>query len=314
MNTFPTTIDIIIPVYNRGSALRQTLQALALQLIPLDCSPRIIICDDGSDESIKNVCNEYAARLSPVWRGMLYVHQEHQGISQARNLGLKESNADIIFFLGSDILLQPPCLAAHWDFHVKNADSKKGAVGFVSWDPRLNVSPFMEWMVHGGPQNNFDELLGQVEADPRHFFYASHISLKRSILSNLYFNPVYKQYGWEDLDMGNHLFKRGLSLHVLHNEVGLHHHMYTVNDIRRRQLQVGTSFVLYQKNNPELEVSLSNTPFRFFKHMVFRFTGVIFFATLLVKGGKTSFPRLFSLLTTHWFLRAFWVARGKIKP
>ncbi|PIT86795.1 MAG: hypothetical protein COU33_01180, partial [Candidatus Magasanikbacteria bacterium CG10_big_fil_rev_8_21_14_0_10_43_6] len=123
--------------------------------------------------------------------------------------------------------------------HEQNPDTWIGALGLVLWDPRLKPTPLMEWMNHGGPQNNFDALLGSIYASPSEFFYGSHVSVKRKALANDVFSEEYTQYGHEDHDLGVRLARRGLKLRVLHDAIGLHRHFYAADSFFQRQFAVG---------------------------------------------------------------------------
>lgn len=54
-------------------------------------SYEIIIIDDGSQEKTALICKEFA-KLNPGFR---YLWKENSGVSQSRNMGIKEAMADI---------------------------------------------------------------------------------------------------------------------------------------------------------------------------------------------------------------------------
>src|SRR5581483_2649280 len=174
----------------------------------------------------------------------------HRGAAAARNHGIEVARGDIIFLLGADIILLPGALAAHARLHIDQPAPQVAALGMVKWDHRLPASAYMEWMAHGGPQNDFDALLGVRWADPARFFYGSHISFKRSFLGKMRFNESFGPYGWEDLEMGRRLATQELQLGVLHNAVGLHHHRSSFRELRHRQFLVGAGLVQYQRAYP----------------------------------------------------------------
>lgn len=294
-----SSVAILIPVYNRVPNLRLALAALWQQKIPAGWEAGVIICDDGS---LGRVAGTIAAIPPPsAWRGTQVIRQTHQGISAARNQALASSRADIVLFLGADILLRPLALAAHLDFHQQHPQPNQGALGYIVWDPLLRPTPFMQWMTHGGPQNNFDALLGEEVADPRHHFYGSHISLKRPFLSGVTFRSGYEPYGWEDLDMGCQLHHRGFQLHVLHQAVGLHHHRYTAQHIYRRQYGIGTTVSAFTTINDQPHPSL--TRYRRLKILFYRFSGLraIFHVIISLYGEKHSLPSLYRWVTAGEF-------------
>ncbi|MEX1997375.1 MAG: glycosyltransferase family 2 protein [Candidatus Andersenbacteria bacterium] len=292
--------DVIIPTYNSEPVLPATLTALWQQRLPPGWVLRLIISDDGSAADVVPVVE----RSSPPSPGSyLVVKGPHAGSAQARNRGLQAATGDIILFLGADIILRPGALLAHLEFHQQYPDPHQAALGFVTWDPRINPSPLMMWMTHGGQQNNYDALLGRRSADPRHFFYGAHLSLKREMVHNNHFAPQFTAYGWEDLELGRRLGARGLQLHVLHQARALHHHRYSVRAICHRQVLTGQSLAIYQKLHPAVALLPSLSRRRFYKQKIAIYLGGPLLLWLLtsILGEKLTFPRLFQNLTALYF-------------
>ena len=305
------TIDIIIPVHNRVAALIDTLKSLNTQSVLSEVTPRLIIIDDGSIENIGNAVKAITSQFANPWLPPIILNQPHKGAATARNLGLQAATADIILFLGADIMLRPDTLQHHIEFHLQHPAKEAGALGFVMWNPALKPNPFMEWMVHGGPQNDFDALLGKTQADPNHFFYASHLSLKRAMVSRLSFDEQFSTYGWEDLDFGRQLAAQGFSLYLLHRAIGYHNHVYNLNTIKQRQLATGASFALYSHKYAPLRQSINLGISRRVKHALAAYLGFFTLIQGLISHWPNhSFPKLFSCLTTHWFLQGFWRHKG----
>ncbi len=293
-----STCDIIIPVYQNSIVLSRTAAALFSQAIPGGWQARLIIADDGSTDHTVSVARQLQPPAS--WGGTIIVSGPHTGAAGARNRGLKQSKADIILFLGADIILRPGALAAHLNFHQQNSQQEHAALGAVKWDPRLRPSPLMEWMMHGGTQNNFDAILGRQRINLKHYFYGSFISLKRSVLGADPFPVQYKSYGWEDLDLGRHLSSQGLRLHFLPDAVGLHSHFYSADDVFNRQYAVGQSLVTYQQRYPKDSLLPHTTLFNTLKHRVLSIFGIIALLCFIVRKThiKWSTPKLFQLILT----------------
>ncbi|MEX0649566.1 MAG: glycosyltransferase family 2 protein [Candidatus Andersenbacteria bacterium] len=305
-------IDIIIPTYNSEGVLSHTLAALRDQVINEGWQPRVIVSDDGSRTSPQSVV--HALAWSSPWREPVVVTGQHIGGAGARNRGLAVSDADIVIFLGADIILRAGALKEHGCFHTKFPDEMNAALGMVVWDPRLKPTPLMEWMVHGGPQNNFDALLGIYQADSAHFFYGSHLSIKRRALRGQEFPTIYTRYGWEDLDLGRMLAPRGLTLAVLHKAVGLHRHAYTAPAIQRRQYEVGQGATIYQRRYPHIALLPPPTTLRRLKTLVYQYLGIRWIAwkTVTVLGGIYSLPRLFLYATAAEFWVGWYTGEKKI--
>jgi glycosyltransferase EpsH len=89
-------ISIIIPVYNTDETyLRKCLDSVAEQTLQ---EIEAIVVDDGSQNEAGNICDEYAANY-PIFK---VLHIENQGVSNARNIGIREASGEYLMFLDSD--------------------------------------------------------------------------------------------------------------------------------------------------------------------------------------------------------------------
>lgn len=88
-------ISIIVPVYNVEDYLNNTLTSIVSQTYR---NLEIILVDDGSTDSSGAMCDEWATK-DPRIR---VIHQENNGLSCARNVGLDFSTGEFILFSDSD--------------------------------------------------------------------------------------------------------------------------------------------------------------------------------------------------------------------
>ena len=63
----------------------------------------IIIVDDGSTDSSGKICDEYAANDQRI----IVIHKSNEGLSSARNDGIKKSTAPFIMFVDGDDWVEP---------------------------------------------------------------------------------------------------------------------------------------------------------------------------------------------------------------
>ena len=84
--------SVVIPVYNRTSQLHRAVQSVFSQT---EIPSQVIVVDDGSDCELPAELNSYRPSLEIVTK-------DHQGVSSARNVGIKESRFEWIAFLDSD--------------------------------------------------------------------------------------------------------------------------------------------------------------------------------------------------------------------
>lgn len=88
-------VSVIIPAYNTGSIVRETLRSIADQSLH---DIEMICIDDGSND---NTLETMIAFSREDERVSVY-HQDNSGLSMARNAGLSHAAGDYIFFIDSD--------------------------------------------------------------------------------------------------------------------------------------------------------------------------------------------------------------------
>lgn len=88
-------ISIIVPVFNAEKHLDKCIKSLINQTYE---KIEIILIDDGSTDKSLDVCLSYKQKDSRIY----YFHQENQGVSAARNRGIKEASGDYIAFVDAD--------------------------------------------------------------------------------------------------------------------------------------------------------------------------------------------------------------------
>ena len=90
-------ISVVIPSYNGGSFLIETLESALAQTHD---DREIIVVDDGSTDNTKE-------RLGPYLDQIRYVRQDNAGVAAARNHGIKLASGDYIALLDADDLWNP---------------------------------------------------------------------------------------------------------------------------------------------------------------------------------------------------------------
>ena len=99
-NNILPLISVIIPVYNVEKYLRECLDSVLAQTYK---NLEIILIDDGSPDNCGKICDEYAQKDNRI----KVIHQVNQGVSAARNAGLKVATGEYIAFVDSDDFIKP---------------------------------------------------------------------------------------------------------------------------------------------------------------------------------------------------------------
>lgn len=93
-------VSVIIPTFNRGRLIANTLEAVLGQTRPPD---EVLVIDDGSTDDTAEVVARYAGQLS-------YVRQNNAGKAVALNRGLAASAGDAIWICDDDDIPLPGTL------------------------------------------------------------------------------------------------------------------------------------------------------------------------------------------------------------
>jgi len=96
-------LTIILPCYNVAPYIERAMKSLLAQALE---DYEIIIVDDGSTDGLLKVCEQ--------WQGLPFVkvvHTENQGVSEARNTGLRMAQGDFVYFMDPDDWLEDDVLA-----------------------------------------------------------------------------------------------------------------------------------------------------------------------------------------------------------
>src|SRR5437867_2391143 len=89
-------VSVVIPCYNNAPFLRDAIQSVLSQTYE---RTEFIVVDDGSSDDTSDV-----ASSDP---GIRLIRQQNQGVSAARNAGLRQSRGDYVVFLDADDRLLP---------------------------------------------------------------------------------------------------------------------------------------------------------------------------------------------------------------
>ena len=96
--------SIIVPVFNRPDEVDELLESLSNQT---QKDFEVIIVEDGSVKTCKDVCDKYADILV-----LHYYAKENSGPGQSRNYGAERAKGDYLIILDSDVVLPSGYLTA----------------------------------------------------------------------------------------------------------------------------------------------------------------------------------------------------------
>lgn len=115
-------ISVIVPVYNVENYVSQCIESIINQTYK---KIEIILINDGSTDSSKEICVKYAQKDQRI----KIVDKKNGGLSDARNAGIKCMTGDYLMFVDSDDWLEFNCIELLYKLLIKyNADLVIGGV------------------------------------------------------------------------------------------------------------------------------------------------------------------------------------------
>lgn len=135
-------ISVVIPAFNRGDLLSQTLDAVLAQT---RAPAEIIVVDDGSTDNTSEVLKAYEPRIRAI-------RIPNAGELVTRNTGLHAASGDLVAFCDSDDMWRPDYLATMTEMWQAEPDLRVTYCNFVvirdgAWqaDTKFDAAPPGFW-------------------------------------------------------------------------------------------------------------------------------------------------------------------------
>ncbi len=296
-------LSVIMPTYNRVATLEKTLLSLEEQTLSKDLF-EVVVVDDGSTDGTKEFLERYSNRGR---LHLTYACKENEGQGIARNVGYQISDGHVLVFLQDDTITTPTLLEEHKKVHDTFATHNFICLGNTTWDPALDINPYMLFLEKSGMQFAYgalekakliDPVLQLREATFNHF-YTSNISMKRTLFEKQQFNPKFKKYGWEDIELGYRMVTEERAV-ILYNSKAkaLHHHQLYEEELPKRMMQIAKNAKRAEKISPSLHVIPS-----WWKRIIFGIIGSVPAVTLLktLAGDQNGKKNLTFFAYLHYY-------------
>ncbi|HJS54852.1 MAG TPA: glycosyltransferase family 2 protein [Chitinophagaceae bacterium] len=162
-NNWPT-ISIVVPSYNQGRYLEETLRSILLQNYP---SLELIIIDGGSRDETIDIIKKYEPWITH------WVSEKDKGQSEAINKGFNKVNGEIVNWLCSDDLLTLGALKTVTEIFFEASDE----TGLIYGATTLFGEGVKPKNSYGFANPTIERLIsGQVFSQPSAFFKYKYLS------------------------------------------------------------------------------------------------------------------------------------------
>lgn len=238
----PDKYDITVQIcsHNRCQVLKLVMESLADQTMDPERFELVLVDDgstDGTEDMVKNIEVPYHVCYCK--------HEKNAGLSTARNTGMRAAQGKVILIIDDDVIADPKLLEEHWNTHQQYDKCVcNGWVNHVT-EPKRPAKPKF------------------TAADiSTSFFWTSNVSVKRrDIFEAGLFDEDFKEYGWEDQEIGLRLMAIGVTKHNNPKAIGFHYkrnpRRCDLERICRQAEAQGRTAVLYVSKHNRMRTRLS---------------------------------------------------------
>lgn len=278
-------ISVIIPAFNATLTIRKCLVALAAQTFQ---PKEIIIVDDGSKDNLESEISRL--RIDLKMKNLVLLKQNHKGVSEARNLGVKKSCGEILVFLDSDCVPDK-----NWLKKINEAFSNPqvGAVG-------------------GGYSSGIDNSFWQRFSCEELFFRRrKRIKIVKTLLSNnmacrkdyfLQAGGFPKKYPvCEDMYLSYQISHNHKIIWLQNNGVK-HHFKYNLKDFLKHQYFFGKESTRFFLDNPEILFSSNHQGRQLHLAIIFSSLSIISLLAAIILKSTLFLEATAILLLIHFII------------
>ena len=112
-------LSVIICTYNRDKYIYNVLKSLAENTLPPD-RYEIVLVDNNCTDNTRSECDRFVKDFPDMT--FRYFVETNQGLSHARNRGIRESKGDILVYVDDDALVNKEYLQTYADFFVQHPE------------------------------------------------------------------------------------------------------------------------------------------------------------------------------------------------
>lgn len=195
-------VTVQLCTYNRRALLGRVLDALFHQDLSGD-EYEIVLVDDGSDDG---TYEDILKHVRPTCAFYL-VRQRNAGLARGRNEGIARARGEIVLFMDDDVLATPGLVSAHIRLHRARPDTICRGVA-------INVASFERLPPPSYSLRNYSGA----------YFWTTNVSVPLSLLRAAGgFDERFREYGWEDLELGFRLRAMGVKSVLTRDAVVYHY-------------------------------------------------------------------------------------------
>ncbi len=232
----PVRASVVVCTYNGARTIAQCLQSLQRLRYP---DYEVIVVDDGSTDDTPNIIAEY-----PFVR---VISQQNEGLSAARNAGLRAATGEIVAYTDDDCFVDPDWLTmmiAQLE-HARLEDSRVAGLGGPNLTPDDGPTAAAVSAAPGQPTHILES-----DQVAEHIPGCNMAFWRESLLSVNGFDPQYRAAG-DDVDICWRLQSAGMWLTFSPSAFVWHHRRATPKAYLKQQAGYGKAEALLRFQHPD---------------------------------------------------------------
>lgn len=232
--------SIVIPTFNRPHILTNTLDCLEKQEASFPYE--VIVVDDSSTIPLPDLGFGKGKRSN--WK--LLRNETNLGRAATRNRGIRESRGEYILMIDDDIWASPSLLQVHYQ-----TQKRIGGGAVIGAVPPAREIDDIVWNRY--IKRRFERIhfrLQDLHLDYG-LFLTGNASIPAGLIKDLTgFDERFKDYSFEDTDMGYRLHKAGVRFLHVPEAVGYHMFSEDLESLCQKAYQMGRSSYIFVNMHP----------------------------------------------------------------
>lgn len=218
-------ISVILCTYNRGRYIYNVLHSIAVGTLP-PSDYEIVLVNNNSTDNTEEECRRFESDHPAI--KLRYCLEPQQGLSHARNCGIRNSEGDILVYVDDDALVNKEYLQTYADFFQRRPDAVAAGGPII---PQYDGCEEPDWMSHYTRQLITGKLyLGEKEREfPGDAFPGGgNAAYRKSVFDAVgLFNPELGRkgnslIGAEEKDLFDKMTSRGMKFYYLPTAILYH--------------------------------------------------------------------------------------------
>jgi glycosyltransferase involved in cell wall biosynthesis len=238
-------LSVVVPTYRRPEGVVRAVRAWTAQRFD---AFEVVVVDDGSPDDTSERLRALAADDERI----VFVRQTNRGVAAARNAGLDHARGRWILFADDDVSPVDDTTLGRWFERV----AERGG----AWVPRMRVP---DEAAATALQRAWRERL---EVGPRRWrdghlfgaggFWFAALLVERAALADERFDESFVGYGWEEMEMGYRLHRRGVRARLARGVEVWHADPVVLDVLERKYESFGRQGWQFVRRHPRLRVRI----------------------------------------------------------